>query len=91
MLIGVPALAEGRTERGATLPAAARGAWSGLGGGHLRSPVPALISDSAALAAKCERFGNFTARGRKFDLATAVSFAPGEKETPPEEGRPTGL
>ncbi|MEU7452447.1 ATP-binding protein [Streptosporangium roseum] len=89
-LIGVLAIAEGRVERGATLLAAARGAWSALGGGHLRSPVLALISDSAALDAKCERFGNFTARGRKFDLETAVSFALGEKETPPEEGRPTG-
>ncbi|WP_278249024.1 hypothetical protein [Streptosporangium minutum] len=38
MLIGVPVLAEGRTEREATLPAAARGAWSALGAGTRARP-----------------------------------------------------
>ncbi|MEV7005398.1 hypothetical protein [Streptosporangium sp. NPDC051022] len=88
-LLGVLAIAEERIDEGVTLLAAARDAWAALGGEHLRSPVLASIGDSAASVVEDLRFESIAARRGKFDLETAVSFALGEKETPPGEGRLT--
>ncbi|GHE31049.1 hypothetical protein GCM10017673_37330 [Streptosporangium violaceochromogenes] len=85
-ILGALAVAEGRREEGATLLAAARGAWGTLGDGHPRSPVLSSIAGSAAADAERAGFGGSAGCGGRFDLETAVDLAlgePGERRGPP--------